>query len=175
MYRGTLRLLLVLLHDFPEFLSEYYFSLCDVIPPRCIQLRNIVLSAYPPNVTLPDPNLPDIDFDAIPEMGPIPPILSDFTASLRAGDLRGYLDQYLLNRGPQTTFMASLKDRLHTPAQDGAVDVYNLPLINSLVMYIGVSSVAQARARSGSPLFVPTDPGVVALHYLATNLDAEGT
>ena len=58
LYRGTLRLLLVLLHDFPEFLSEYYFSLCDVIPPRCIQLRNIVLSAYPPNVLLPDPPSP---------------------------------------------------------------------------------------------------------------------
>ena len=174
LYRGTLRLLLVLLHDFPEFLSEYYFSLCDVIPSRCIQLRNIVLSAYPPNVVLPDPHLREIDFEAIPEMGPIPPILSDFAASLRAGDLRMYLDQYLLNRGPQSTFLSSLKDRIRVPAQEGAVEAYNLSLINSLVMYIGVSSVAQARARSGGPLFVPTDPGVVALQYLVTNLDVEG-
>ena len=110
LYRGTLRLLLVLLHDFPEFLSEYYFSLCDVIPPRCIQLRNIVLSAYPPNVVLPDPHLRDIDFESIPEMGPIPPILSDFAATLRAGDLKVYLDQYLLNRNSQPTFLSSLKD-----------------------------------------------------------------
>ena len=175
MYRGTLRLLLVLLHDFPEFLSEYYFSLCDVIPPRCIQLRNIVLSAYPPSVILPDPHLRDIDFEAIPEMGPIPPILSDFAASLRAGDLRMYLDQYLLNRGPQLTFLSSLKDRLRAPTGEAAAETYNLSLINSLVMYIGESSVAQARARSGGPIFVPTDPGVVALHYLATNLDVEGT
>ena len=175
LYRGTLRLLLVLLHDFPEFLSEYYFSLCDVIPPRCIQLRNIVLSAYPPNVTLPDPHLRDIDFESIPEFGPIPPILSDFTANLRAGELRMYLDQYLLNRGPQATFLASLKDRLKVPAQDGAPESYNLALLNSLVMYIGVSSVGQARGRTAGPMFVPTDPGVVALHYLATNLDVEGT
>ena len=174
MYRGTLRLLLVLLHDFPEFLSEYYFSLCDVIPPRCIQLRNIVLSAYPPNITLPDPHLRDIDFEAIPEMGPIPPILSDFAASLRAGDLKMYLDQYLLNRSPQSTFLLSLKDRLRASVGEGPAETYNLSLINSLVMYIGVSSVAQARARSGGPIFVPTDPGVVALHHLATNLDVEG-
>ena len=107
-------------------------------------------------------------------MSHIPPILSDFAANLRAGDLRMYLDQYLLNRGSQATFLASLKDRLRTPAPDGTSDVYNNSLINSLVMYIGVSSVAQARARNGSPLFVPTDPGVVALQYLATNLDAEG-
>ena len=107
-------------------------------------------------------------------MGPIPPILSDFAANLRAGDLRVYLDQYLLNRTPQAAFLASLKDALRVPAQDGAAEAYNLSLINSLVMYIGVSSVAQARARSGGPLFVSTDPGVVALRYLATNLDVEG-
>ncbi|KAI0371786.1 Not1-domain-containing protein [Pilatotrama ljubarskyi] len=174
LYRGTLRLLLVLLHDFPEFLAEYYFSLCDAIPSRCIQLRNIILSAYPPNIILPDPHLPDIDFESIPEMGPIPHILSDFAASLRAGDLKMYLDQYLLNRNSQPTFLPSLKDRLRLPAQEGTTETYNLSLINSLVIYIGVSSVAQARARSAGPLFVPTDPGVVALHYLATNLDVEG-
>lgn len=107
-------------------------------------------------------------------MGPIPPILSDFAASLRAGDLKMYLDQYLLNRSPQSTFLLSLKDRLRASVGEGPAETYNLSLINSLVMYIGVSSVAQARARSGGPIFVPTDPGVVALHHLATNLDVEG-
>jgi len=41
-------------------------------------------------------------------------------------------------------------------------------------MYVGVSSVAQAKARSGSSLFVASDPGVIALHFLATSLDVEG-
>jgi len=172
LYRGALRLLLVLIHDFPEFLSEYYFTLCDAIPPRCIQLRNIILSAFPPAILLPDPYLRNIKFDAIPEMGPIPPILSDFTSGLKNGDLRGYLDQYLLNRGTPS-FLPSLKDRLRLKTNDPA-ESYNLSLINSLVMYIGVSSVAQAKARSGSSLFVASDPGVVALQYLAINLDVEG-
>lgn len=172
LYRGALRLLLVLLHDFPEFLSEYYFTLCDAIPPRCIQFRNIILSAFPPAIILPDPHLRNIKFDAIPEMGPIPPILSDFTSGLKSGDLRGYLDQYLLNRGTPS-FLPSLKDRLRVKGDDGS-ESYNLSLINSLVMYIGVSSVAQAKARSGSSLFTPSDPGVVALQYLVLNLDVEG-
>ncbi|KAJ8507174.1 hypothetical protein ONZ45_g10423 [Pleurotus djamor] len=174
LYRGTLRLLLVLLHDFPEFLSEYYFTLCDAIPPRCIQLRNIILSAFPSDVVLPDPHLRNVKFEAIPEMGPIPPILSDFTSGLKSGDLRVNLDQYLLNRG-NPAFLPSLKDRLRLPGVvDASSETYNLSLINSLVMYICVSSVAQAKARSGSPLFTPTDPGVVALQYLANNLDIEG-
>ncbi|KAG6832730.1 hypothetical protein H0H92_012302 [Tricholoma furcatifolium] len=173
LYRGALRLVLVLLHDFPEFLSEYYFSLCDMVPPNCIQLRNIILSAFPPSIALPDPYLRNIKFDAIPDMGPIPPILSDFSSGLKNGDLRNYLDQYLLNRGTPS-FLPSLKDQLKLPgASADSTDAYNLALINSLVMYIGVSSVAQAKARSGSSLFNATDPGVVTLQYLAANLDAE--
>jgi len=105
-------------------------------------------------------------------MGPIPPILSDFTSGLKSGDLRSYLDQYLLNRGTPS-FLPSLKDRLKVVGNDSQ-ETYNLSLINSLVMYIGVSSVAQAKARSGSSLFISSDPGVVALQYLAVNLDIEG-
>lgn len=170
LYRGALRLLLVLLHDFPEFLSEHYFTLCDVIPPRCIQLRNIILSAFPRALVLPDPHLRNLATDT----GPIPPVLSDFTSGLKSGDLRSYLDQYLLNRGTPS-FLPSLKERVKTSnVTEPSGEMYNLSLLNSLVMYVGVSSVAQAKARSGSSIFVPTDPGVVALHYLATNLDAEG-
>lgn len=170
LYRGALRLLLVLLHDFPEFLSEYYFTLCDIIPPRCVQLRNIILSAFPRSLVLPDPHLRS----PISDMGPIPPVLSDFTSGLKSGDLRGYLDQYLLNRGTPS-FLPSLKERLKTSGSaESPSEMYNLSLINSLVMYIGASTVAQAKALSGSAIFVPTDPGVVALHYLAANLDAEG-
>ncbi|KAJ3574560.1 hypothetical protein NP233_g1693 [Leucocoprinus birnbaumii] len=167
LYRGALRLLLVLLHDFPEFLSEYYFTLCDVIPQRCIQLRNVILSAFPPAIILPDPNLRNQKLDTLPEMGPIPPVLSDFSSGLKSGELRTYLEQYLLGRG-SASFLASLKDRLklHGASDDGT-ETYNLPLINSLVMFIGVSSVAQAKARSGSSLFSASDPGVVALQYLA--------
>lgn len=147
--------------------------MCDVIPQRCIQLRNIILSAFPPAIPLPDPNLRNQKFDSIPEMGPIPPILSDFSSGLKGGELRTHLEQYLLGRS-SASFLPSLKDRLKSQASEDATEAYNLSLINSLVMFIGVSSVAQAKARSGSSLFVASDPGVVALQYLVTQLDDEG-
>lgn len=53
-------MLLVLLHDFPEFLCDYHFTFCDVIPPSCIQMRNIILSAFPRNMRLPDPSTPNL-------------------------------------------------------------------------------------------------------------------
>jgi hypothetical protein len=40
LYKGTLRVLLVLLHDFPEFLCDYHYGFCDVIPPNCIQVSD---------------------------------------------------------------------------------------------------------------------------------------
>jgi len=52
--------LLVLLHDFPEFLCDYHFTFCDVIPPSCIQMRNIILSAFPRSMRLPDPSTPNL-------------------------------------------------------------------------------------------------------------------
>lgn len=167
---------MVLLHDFPEFLSEFYFSLCDVIPTRCIQMRNIILSAYPPTLRLPDPHLRDAQLESLSDMGPIPPVLSDFTTGLRQGDMRGALDQCLLNRG-STALVSSLKESLMLPASSPQVaqgEHYNLTTLNAMVMYVGVSSVAQAKARSGSPVFVPTDPGVTLLTHLATELDVEG-
>ena len=60
LYRGTLRVLLVLLHDFPEFLCDYHYGFCDVIPPNCIQMRNLILSDFPRNMRLPDPFTPNL-------------------------------------------------------------------------------------------------------------------
>ena len=65
LYKGTLRCLLVLLHDFPEFLCDYHFPFCDVIPPGCVQLRNIILSAFPSTKSLPDPFSKDLKVVAL--------------------------------------------------------------------------------------------------------------
>ncbi|KAG8902291.1 hypothetical protein FRB99_004653 [Tulasnella sp. 403] len=174
LYKGSLSLLLVLLHDFPEFLTEYYFSLCDVIPPRCTQLRNIILSAYPPLLKIPDPYPRDLKLDNLPDMGPIPPILSDFASALST-DLRVVLDQHLLGRSIASNTSA-LKQAILAPSSSTSSEVekYNVHVMNSVVMYIGVSSVAQAKARTGSSLFIATDPGVTLLHQIASELDEEG-
>ncbi|EJT98519.1 Not1-domain-containing protein [Dacryopinax primogenitus] len=168
LYWATLRILVVLLHDFPEFLSEYYFTICDHIPTNCVQLRNIILSAYPSNLVLPDPLGPRTL--TMEHFGPIPPILSDFTSALKNGDLRGPLDQFLLNRG-STSFPSTVKSWIMASVGN---DRYNLPVLNALVMYVGVSSVAQAKARNGQMGFIPTDPGVQLMQKLAAELDAEG-
>lgn len=161
-------MLLVLLHDFPDFLSEYYFTICDAIPARCIQLRNVVQCAFPPTLTMPDPHLVDVNTD----FGPIPPILSDFS-NILGDDLRAGLERIIVERSSSHSTLG-LKDRflLSTPGPSG--DHYNLSLINSVVLFIGASSVSQAKAQTGTPLFVSSDPGAQLLLHLASELDPEG-
>ena len=107
------RVVLVLLHDFPEFLSDYHVAFCDVIPTTCIQLRNLVLSAFPRNMRLPDPFTPNLkvryhidagtrqtwgltfamasdrmtrQVDMLPEIGQSPRILNTYSKALVAGN-----------------------------------------------------------------------------------------
>lgn len=49
-YKGLLRVLLVFLHDYNDFLSEYAYVFVEEIPSHLIQIRNIILSAYPKEI-----------------------------------------------------------------------------------------------------------------------------
>lgn len=81
--QGTLRVLLVLLHDFPEFLCDYHYTFCDVIPPNCIQMRNLVLSAFPRQMRLPDPFTPNLKVDNLPDITQAPRILTNYVGIIQ--------------------------------------------------------------------------------------------
>ncbi|KHG29327.1 CCR4-NOT transcription complex subunit 1 [Gossypium arboreum] len=150
LYKGTLRVLLVLLHDFPEFLCYCHFTFCDVIPPSCIQMRNIILSAFPRNMRLPDPSTPNLKIDLLPEIREPPRILSEVDAGLKAKQMKADVDEYLKMR-PQggSTFLTELKQRLLlSPSEAASAGThYNVPLINSLVLYVGMQAIQQLQSR----------------------------
>eukprot|EP00899_Mesostigma_viride_P024080 jgi/Mesvir1/4857/Mv11131-RA.2 len=141
LYKGTLRLLLVLLHDFPEFLCDNHFSLCDVIPPTCIQMRNLILSAFPRNMRLPDPFTPNLKVDLLPEITQSPRILllDGEQTIFKNKQLKMEVDVYLKTRQP-VQFLHTLPKRLLLLPQQAALSGthYNLPLINTLVLYVGM-------------------------------------
>ncbi|EPS67619.1 hypothetical protein M569_07155, partial [Genlisea aurea] len=183
LYRGTLRVLLVLLHDFPEFLCDYHFSFCDVIPPRCVQMRNIILVAFPRNIRFPDPSAPNLKIDLLSEMSQPPRILSEVDAALKAKQMKNDVDEYLKMRQQGSSFLTDLKQKLLLPPNEivRAGTSYNVPLINSLVLYVGIHAIQQQQARAPSHLQSITNMdsllGSAALDIfqaLITDLDAEG-
>ncbi|KAL3112675.1 hypothetical protein niasHT_013711 [Heterodera trifolii] len=115
-YKGTLRVLLVLLHDFPEILCEYYYILCDVIPANCVQLRNLVLSAYPCDMRLPDPFTETMArIECLPEMSNHPKMHREMT-NVVPSELRKRIDAYLETRS--VVYLSDLPSMLlsHPPA-----------------------------------------------------------
>ncbi|PIA29475.1 hypothetical protein AQUCO_06000080v1 [Aquilegia coerulea] len=153
LYKGTLRVLLVLLHDFPEFLCNYHFSFCDVIPPSCIQMRNVILSAFPRNMRLPDPSTPNLKIDLLVEITQSPSIFSEVDAALKAKQIKVDIDEYLKTRQQGSPFLAEMKQRLllsHAEVKQAGT-CYNVPLINSLVLYVGMQAIQQLQTKTSPP------------------------
>ncbi|KAF5959836.1 hypothetical protein HYC85_001045 [Camellia sinensis] len=182
LYKGTLRVLLVLLHDFPEFLCDYHFSFCDVIPSSCIQMRNVILSAFPHNMRLPDPSTPNLKIDLLAEINQSPRIFSEVDAALKAKQMKSDVDEYLKTRY-QGTFLSELVQRLLLMQNEAtqAGTWYNIPLINSLVLYVGMQTIQQLEAKNPHPLAQMTNNDSVELliamdvfWILIADFDSEG-
>ncbi|KAI9346099.1 CCR4-Not complex component [Obelidium mucronatum] len=169
---------LVLLHDFPEFLCDYHFSFVEVIPHSCIQLRNLILSAFPRNMRLPDPFTPNLKVELLPEINQAPHVMSDYTSSLNQINLKAELDAFLKNRAP-FSFLTDLKNRLlQANPQPDDVTKYNSQAINSLVLYVGVQAIAQQQAKGTTAASSSTAPAPSAsldiFQQLIADFDSEG-
>ncbi|KAJ8607706.1 hypothetical protein MRB53_040094 [Persea americana] len=120
LYEGALRHLLILNHDFPDFLAERHVTLLERVPQECAQLRSLVLNAAPASYSeVPDPFTDGLKVDRVEDMRRPPP-------SRR------------MNRVTWTvTTLASLIQQ--SDDLDSAVDVQhrgvNKPLVDSFVLH----------------------------------------
>ncbi|KAG6431047.1 hypothetical protein SASPL_109122 [Salvia splendens] len=135
----------LVLNHYLLFLCDYHFSFCDVIPPSCIQMRNIILSAFPRNMRLPDPSTPNLKIDLLAEINHTPRILSDVDTALKAKQIKDDVDKYLKTRQQGSPFLTELKQKLLLSTIDAACagTRYNAPLVNSLVLYVGMQELIQ--------------------------------
>ncbi|KAI8332994.1 CCR4-Not complex component, Not1-domain-containing protein [Blakeslea trispora] len=159
LYRGALRMLLILLHDFPEFLCDYHYSFCDTIPATCIQMRNLVLSAFPRNMRLPDPFTPNLKVDLLPEIHQPPRILSNYSSKLEEAGLKHELDDCI-----EKSDARALKEILSQQVRKNSM---NASVINAIVLHLGILTVAK-----GTP--VHQGPAIDVYQHLLSELDSEG-
>jgi CCR4-NOT transcription complex subunit 1 len=195
LYRGTLRIILVLLHDFPEFLCEYHFAFCDVIPSSCVQARNLILSAFPRNMRLPDPFTPNLKVDMLPEIAHAPRISSDVLGALEAhrNQIMHPLEQYLkmIGKGQHVQVSPHIFAALRYTSSGNSLavakqiikagTVYDVPLINALVLFVGCQAIAKNNAnknpnQQGHDLMSQFRDNACFEFFasLINNLDAEG-
>ena len=151
-YKGTIRIFLVLLHDYPEYLAQWYNPLVSATSMTFLQLRNMILSAVPFNMKFPDPFQQGLKVDRLPEISIPPIILSDPSQTLIKKHIKKNVDNYL--RIPSNSLLRQI---LHVVELDEEVTEcgngfnkikYDTELINSLVLYVGISYVDERAKNS---------------------------
>lgn len=172
LYKATLRMLLLLLHDFPEYLAEHHQSLCDALPPTCIQMRNLVLCAYPRPVRLPDPFAPALRLAQLPEAAHDPVVQYDFHAVLASvPKLHDALEAFAQRHAPPT-FLSTLKEALTLAPHHGGEPRYREPLINAAVLFVATQVLdGPVHLLAGD---AQHDPLVEMYTYLLHELEPEG-
>ena len=177
LYNATLRLALVLMHDFPEFLVEFYHTISTAIPPHCVQLRNIVLAAFPSSEAPLPPYYRRLD-QLVGDMQLFPTVRSDYVSALSAGNIRAAIDLHVRSGSPPSqAIVAELKNRIAVKSvgQDGqTVITWNHTLLHAAIFYLGTSCVGRIMAQRNVVEFDAKAPEVVILANLAFALDSEG-
>uniref|UniRef100_A0A6B2KWF0 CCR4-Not complex component Not1 C-terminal domain-containing protein n=1 Tax=Arcella intermedia TaxID=1963864 RepID=A0A6B2KWF0_9EUKA len=177
LYKGTLRIFLVILHDFPQFFCEYHFHFCNVIPNSCIQLRNLVLSAFPRSMKLPDPLTPNLKVDLLPEIRDTPRIRS-YLEPLFLSSLKLKMDLYIKNPREHPNFLSELLQNLKFSSPEEIErnsTKFNIPLFHSLVLAAGPSVIPESSPTSSpSPPHSSSLPPMEIFKYLCLNLEPEG-
>ncbi|POR32885.1 General negative regulator of transcription subunit 1 [Tolypocladium paradoxum] len=178
-YRATLKLLVILQHDFPDFVAANHVRLCTGIPPHCTQLLNAILSANPQQSygKLPDPMHPGLKVDRMEEMKTHPGLVDEATSILRDCGVLNVLDQVLQN-GPAEDTVAQLAHTMtHNDPKEttyGHVSVAaNAKVIGAVVMYVGQHAADRVAQAPNAATVTGSEPDVSTLSLLVHELPPE--
>jgi CCR4-NOT transcription complex subunit 1 len=164
-FKGLFKLMLVILHDFPLFAHAYCHYLCGYIPLSCIQLRNVVLSAFP------YPELPD-------------PFQTKFSESNKREEnrvrheisgpvmdsLKGLIDpEVFLKAYREKSVVPGLLPKLK--ATDGGRSPWNIHAINAVTLAISNASLTLSNEEHDVSI---ENPAVRQFVELCDGLDDEG-
>lgn len=178
-YEAAIKTLMALNQDWPLLLASHHARLCQAISSSCTQVINLILTATPDNVRIPDIlNQPGIKLDRIEESRQAPVIADrDMVFNLlREEGLLDLIDQ-ALNNGPSEDAVAhvahAMQSKRGQQTSVGHVPVNaNIKLIDAVVLYIGISSTDKAISK-GAPLFVTASPDAALLNMLVHELNFE--
>ncbi|KAI9738878.1 MAG: hypothetical protein M1818_005191 [Claussenomyces sp. TS43310] len=176
-YHGTMKLLTVLHHDYPEFLADNHTRLCAAVSTSCPQLNNMILTANPSTFSkMVDPLQSGLKVDRIEEIRESPAISADVEAPLRQAGLLDLIDQ-ALQSGPSEDAVAHVAHAIHRRNGHNTITGFlpvnvDVKLIDSIVLYVGMHSVAKA-AQKGGPTFVQASADAALLAMLVRELSPE--
>jgi CCR4-NOT transcription complex subunit 1 len=176
-YRGVLRVLLVIHHDYPEFLAENHFRFCNSIPMHCTQLRNLIVSAYPSNVLdMPDPFTAGLKVERLEDSQQEPIIRADIDQILRRADVKDTIDGLLGTSEPKSQDIEKICNAVYTVVKPAGFEsvptTTEATLTHAIVLHIGTSALAAQGSKAGT-FFDSASPAAKLLEMLARELRPE--
>jgi hypothetical protein len=133
-HRSTARLFLLLLHDFPDFLCDQSFALLEEIPQEFMQFRNIVQSAYPRSMKIPNPfDVSNQNYQNAPEFRSLPTVSQKVESRVSSHSLSAHLGGFTKTK-EQSDFDA-IVSALYVTHWNGQQQL-NQPLLESFVLFV---------------------------------------
>eukprot|EP00045_Choanoeca_perplexa_P018000 m.274387 g.274387 ORF g.274387 m.274387 type:complete len:2194 (-) comp17686_c0_seq4:641-7222(-) len=178
LYKATLRLFLVLTHDFGDFVSAYCYMLVDVLPSTAVQLRNIILAAS--LAPLPEATTSSLSqADKMPKDVANPPVVKCNVARAyrQAPELAKVVDEFLVHPQPSKVpvdlaphFLFSTQ----TPEERALVEregsTCNAALVRSFTTYIFLYELEKRNTR---PEGIGNSPAMAMMLRLLPTLPSE--
>ncbi|KFZ20466.1 hypothetical protein V501_00106 [Pseudogymnoascus sp. VKM F-4519 (FW-2642)] len=176
-YHGAIKVLVVLHHDYPEFLSGNHVRLCAAIPPHCIQLHNMILTSGPSAFSkMPDPLQAGLKIDRVEDIREPPSVAFNTEAPLKEAGLLDLVDQ-ALQSGPSEDAVAHIahaiqRQKSHRTSAGYLPIHVDLELIDAIVLHIGMHAIENA-SQKGGPIFIQGSPDSALLTMLIHELSSE--
>lgn len=111
----------------------------------------------------------------LPEIQQPPRILSAYMQALQANNFKNDVDQYLRTR--EVPILMDMHKKLLLPTQaeaHAAGTKYNVPVINSLVLYVGVQAIQQMHNKMSGAMPITHSAQMDIFQQLVVDLDTEG-
>lgn len=175
LYRATLKLLVILQHDFPDFVAAHHVDLYKSIPPHCTQLLNAVLAAHPPQSYNMRAATKIKRAAESEETKVYPGLVDDAKAILQQAGLIEGIEQ-VVQGATSEGIMAQIVHNMSTGSNEttfGHVPVSaNVDVINAVVIYIG--NHAAERLFGAEPMTINgKEPEAAALSVLVHEVTSE--
>lgn len=172
LYRGTLKLLLVLHHDFPDFIADYAFQLLKHLPPFCSQMRSLIVSASPTTLSeLPDPFTGGLRIERLGDAKEPPSMTGDHDRAITDAGLDDVLNAYYKRSGSTDSHVETVIRALVSGVdfRAGAIEPINIDLADALLITL------PARRTEGQPwlFFSEDNKTAVLLNDVILGLDTK--
>ena len=126
---------MVIVYDYPEFFCDFHFNFVNSLPDHCIQLRNIVLSAFPNGIQPPNPFTRNLKVDLLQEVKFCPRILSNYDNYLALMNLKEDLENYFRTKNIKLINVICDKMMQSEEIINGRRKI-NSNVINAVVLFI---------------------------------------